>query len=181
VSNAEVLGEYHNQCDVDDYDDYIRNKHDYSYNSNNENDIYSNDNECNDTDDNESYDYNEVFGQNSDNFEGVNPGFNVTNNLSYVDRNTDVQKKQTCYDELYGRCTQGAACRFSHAFKELNTLWKSRNVQQINSKYKDVTAVNATIRTPIVPSTILRRDNTLHSLTTDRLEPASRDQSADKI
>jgi hypothetical protein len=38
VSDAEILGEYHNKCDVDDYDDYIRNKHDYSHN-NNENDI----------------------------------------------------------------------------------------------------------------------------------------------
>jgi hypothetical protein len=180
VSDAEILGEYHNKCDVDDYDDFIRNKNDYSRN-NNENDFYPDDDDCDDIDNNETYDYNEVFGRNSGDFEGVNPGCNVTNNLSYVDRNTETPRKQTCYDELYGKCTQGPLCKFSHTFKDLSTLWKSRNMLQTNSKYKDASPTNPSMRTPMVPTTILRRDNTLQAISTDRLEPASRDRPADKI
>jgi hypothetical protein len=152
---SQVCDEFYDKCDVDDYDEYIRNLHDYeSYNKN------DNVNNNNDVDDN-SYDYEEVFGIRPDFIEGISPGFNVTRNLNAID-NVD-SKKFPCFDEINNKCLKGAKdCKYSHDVKDLQKEAIKRYQDAEKSKYLPreyrVHSQNN------IPTTILKRDHNLRVL-----------------
>jgi hypothetical protein len=158
MSNFQVCDEFYNKCDVDDYDEYIRNLHDYeSYNNNN------NMNNNNNVDDN-SYDYEDVFGIRPDSIEGISPGANITQNLSYVN-NLDAKPRQVCFDELHGRCLKGAKdCRYSHEVKDLEREAIKRKNEILACKY--LPQENRLITSRNVPTSILKREPNLRLLST---------------
>jgi hypothetical protein len=152
---SQVCDEFYDKCDVDDYDDYIRNLHDYeSYNKN------DNVNNNNNVDDN-SYDYEDVFGIRPDSIEGISPGFNVTRNLNAID-NVD-SKKFPCFDEINNRCLKGAKeCKYSHDVKDLQKEAIKRYQDAEKSKYLPREyRVNSQNN---IPTTILKRDHNLRVL-----------------
>jgi hypothetical protein len=140
-------GKLNNLYDVDKYCD----QKDYNtYPDYNDNDDY-----CNDDDDyDDDYNYDDTFGNRLDTFEGINPGHNVTNQLSYIDRPSDFKQKQPCFDEIYGKCTLGKMCKFSHDFKELQKEAIRKQADINNSKYLPRTSQ------PVNPTAILKRDPT---------------------
>jgi hypothetical protein len=155
---------YYDQCDIDDCNTFRQNY----YNNNDENDI-TNDTDFDNTCDTEDYyDIDETFGNRSNSIEGFNPGFNLTNNLSYVDRDSEAKPKQVCFDELYGKCSLGRECRFSHDFKDLQKEALRRQAALATCKYlpKVTNTPFAPPRTALTPTSILKRDTTLRAMGT---------------
>jgi hypothetical protein len=125
--------DHYNSCDIDNDDEYDESSFQISHNApsvHNEmlrdTDDSHNHDDCNDV----NYDaYN-----NSDSFEGDNPGLNVTNNLSNI--NTTGAKLEPCFKKFEGKCTlSDSECKYSHSFKELERLWWDREKMNKSSYY----------------------------------------------
>jgi hypothetical protein len=104
---------------------------DDNYNHNDNKNEYNN---FNDDDYDNIYDLDEVFGGRNDSIKGLNPGSNLTNTLSSIDRNNPPVLP--CFQELQGNCPNGHTCKFSHDFKILQKSWKDRQEELNNSKYR---------------------------------------------
>jgi hypothetical protein len=141
-------GKLNNLYDVDKY--YDQRDHNI-YQDYNDDDDYNNDEDYNDDD----YNYEDTFGSRLDTFEGLNSGHNVTNHLSYIDRSSDFKQKQPCFDEIYGKCSLGKNCKFSHDFKELQKEAIRKHADINNSKY-----LPRTPQQQVQPTSILKRDPT---------------------
>jgi hypothetical protein len=169
--NTNNLEQYYDRNDVEDYNNYVTHR-----NNNNAYDTEYYDNAENTSDSDEYYDYDETFGNRPAAIEGINPGINVTNNLSYVDRDSDNKQKQPCFDEIYGKCTLGRSCKFSHDFKDLQREATRRQAELANSKYlpKPPQQSSTNTRPTIVPTSILKRDPALRSMGTAEEEFGSK-------
>jgi hypothetical protein len=131
--NQVNVDDHWNSCDIDNDDEYDESllpiSHDAS-SVNNEilhdiDDTYNHDNFNDD---------NYVAYNNSDSFEGYNPGPNVTNNLSNI--NTSGAKLGPCYNKFMGKCIlSDDECKYSHSFKDLERLWWDREKEHKSSYY----------------------------------------------
>jgi hypothetical protein len=133
-----------NSCDVDnddEYDEPLLSTSNDNFSSNNENshDIDDSYNHDNSNDDNyTAYD-------NSDSFEGLNPGSNVTNNLSVIQNSGS--KLGPCFNKFDGKCHKSdAECQYGHSMREMNTLFFTRQKELNGSFY------NPKNNPPLTPS-----------------------------
>jgi hypothetical protein len=81
MSDFDICNNYYNQCDIDDYNNCSQNVDDC-------NKHYVDDDHIA-VDDSYLYEIDQIYGNIADAIDGVNPGYNVTNNLSYVKRTLD--------------------------------------------------------------------------------------------
>jgi hypothetical protein len=157
LNSSQVCNDFYDKCDVEDYDEYIRNLHNYeAYNDNNiDNDNNSDDN---------SYDYDDVFGNRPEAVEGISPGANITHNLNYVN-NIDGKPRQVCFDELHGKCLKGSKdCRYSHDPKDLEREAIKKHNEILACKY--LPQANRPNPSRIVPTSIMKREPNLRLLST---------------
>jgi hypothetical protein len=155
LRDSQVCDDFYNRCDVDDYDEYVRNLHEYeSYNNTNY------DNNDKNIDDN-AYDYGEIFGNRPESIEGISPGYNVTQNLNAID-NID-SRNFPCFDELNNRCLKGAKdCKYSHDVKDLQREAIKRYQDAEKSKYLP----REYRQPPTHPTSILKRKPVLMAMDT---------------
>jgi hypothetical protein len=122
------------------YDDQFSHNDKISYNDqrsyNEHDDLY-----------NDDYDLEEVYGCRNEGIEGSNPGSNITNILSAMDR-TDAMLP--CFSELQGKCTS-QLCRFSHDIKLLQRTWSEKQQELNNSKYRPAMSQPPGSNTPLKP------------------------------
>jgi hypothetical protein len=120
-----------------------QNHHNNKYNDDDDehNDDYDEYNDdCNNTD--------EVFGGRNHSIEGHNPGYNVINTLSSIDRD---MTKLPCYAELQEKCPSPSSCKFSHDFKLLQKTWSKKQEELNNSIYRPSITLLPRANTPVKP------------------------------
>jgi hypothetical protein len=147
-SSEKQLTPYHNP-----YQGKLNNLTTSSYFDNYNDDVYINDENINDNYDNDDVLYNidEVFGGRNESIEGLNPGFNPTQTLSSIDRNTDsIKDSLPCYAELQGKCLDKKTCRYNHDPRLLQRTWSERQEELMRSKYRP-TAGPPYRNTPLTP------------------------------
>jgi hypothetical protein len=94
------------------------------------------------------YDIDEIFGGRNDSIEGHNPGYNVTNTLSSIDRE---MTKLPCCAELQGKCPSPNICKCSHDIKLLQKTW-SEKLEELNKlKYRPSLTHLPRASTPLKP------------------------------
>jgi hypothetical protein len=122
--NDKQLVQYHNPHQRE-LNVLSKNRHNNEYNDDNDehNDDYD---EYND----DCYDIDEVFGGRNDSIEGHNPGYNVKNTLSSIDRE---MTNLPCYAELQGKCLSPNTCRYSHDIKLLQKTWSDES-EELNKQ-----------------------------------------------
>jgi hypothetical protein len=119
-----------------------KNHHNNEYND--DNDEHNDYDEYND----DCYDIDEVFGGRNDSIEGHNPGYNVKNTLSSIDRE---MTNLPCYAELQGKCLSSNTCRYSHDIKLLQNTWSDESEELNKSKYRPSATHFPRTNTPLTP------------------------------
>jgi hypothetical protein len=131
--NENFVDGHWNSCDIDNDDEYDESLLPTSH------DVPSvNDEKLHDIDDtynhDNSNDDNYIAYDNSDSFEGLNPGSNVTNNLSVIQN--PGAKLGPCYNKFDGRCKNSdAECPYSHTMRDMNILFLTRQKELNGSFY----------------------------------------------
>jgi hypothetical protein len=94
------------------------------------------------------YDIDKVFGVRNDCIEGHNPGYNITNTLSSIDKE---MTKLPCHAELPGKYPSQSTCKYSHDIKLLQKTWSEKLEELNKSKYRPSLTHLPRANTPLKP------------------------------